>query len=551
MGYRRHNSSLAVSALSRYGEDHGHSSCVQVITKTLAPIPKYQFVPGDDDTTKETGILNDRQHLSIRDYKVLRDILNVTATSEDDDNELLQPTEDSINTPWDALEHPPAQPSSKDARLREADGSYNNLQVPLMGAANTPYARTTLALVFQGPNLSDTGLNFDSAMARGVGECFREHPNKLSSMMFCLATTSSFMMCSRRINEGHFTKPDSTNDHGSWEAWKNTAKSYSRRGGSSHAGWISTPACASGGAPIAARRPPRLRATKSRSSSTPRTAGTARSRGATRNGSPDDLRCKLGRGVDGVRQALARYQHTIPGNPEERGIAGLRRGNDGTCSDDGFVGILPVSIGDVAGAFGANQVSNAPRAIEILGITQGREWHFATLSEFRRHLGLKRHETFEDIHQSGPRAENKAILDTLGVSEKYSWDKPTRKIDPVFFDSDPTNSFKLRTLARKPESDPKDGEQYWPSIPYYGRQLQSQMMEKGKPIEECVTRTVILSGFMRREDSLVHQLLVGGGAVPVREGRVDGALGLLDAGPGRIVAPADYDAGPVAKRPGC
>lgn len=180
---------------------------IQLITKALSPIPKYQFTPGNDDNTKETGLLQDLQHLNIEDYKTLKDILEATVTGVEDDNGFLQErtvtllaklppnskdckeaTDAFVNTLWDSLEHPPARLSSKDARYREADGSYNNPDVPSMGAANTRYARTTPAMVFKMPNLPEPSLIFDSLMSRGDGSAFREHPNRISSMLFYLAT---------------------------------------------------------------------------------------------------------------------------------------------------------------------------------------------------------------------------------------------------------------------------------------------------------------------------------------------------------------------------
>jgi hypothetical protein len=44
--------------------------------------------------------------------------------------------------------------------------------------------------------------------------------------------------------------------------------------------------------------------------------------------------------------------------------------------------------------------------IEILGIIQGRKWNVAGLNEFRKHFGLKAHETFEDINSDPEVANN-------------------------------------------------------------------------------------------------------------------------------------------------
>ncbi|OTB07391.1 hypothetical protein M426DRAFT_71767 [Hypoxylon sp. CI-4A] len=497
------------------------AQAIEVIARALSPLPKYQFTPGNDDTSKETGLFQDLQHLSVDDYKTLKDVLDATLSGEEDDNKLLQErivnllaklppssregkqaTDTFVNTLWDALEHPPAQIAVKEARYREADGSNNNLDAPSMGAANTRYARTTPAMVFQNPNLPDPGFIFDSIMNRGDGSSFREHPNKISSMLFYLATiithdifqtdprdqyvnlTSSyldlsplygrnaeeqkamrtfkdgllkpdcfssrnllgfppgvgvFMIMFNRfhnyvvtqlavINEGgRFTKPDSKDDGSNWEALEKydndlfqtgrlitcglyvniVLKDYVRtilnlnRSGST---WDLDP---------------RTREKKSAFNSKPAPEATGNQVSVEFNliyrwhsalskrdekWVTDDFRKALG-GADPAKanvgeamQALARFRRGIPDEPEKREFFGLRRGEDGTYPDDDLVDFLASSIEDVAGAFGANQVPNAMRVIEILGITQAREWHVATLNEFRGHFGLKKHDTFEDIN---------------------------------------------------------------------------------------------------------------------------------------------------------
>jgi linoleate 10R-lipoxygenase len=51
----------------------------------------------------------------------------------------------------------------------------------------------------------------------------------------------------------------------------------------------------------------------------------------------------------------------------------------------------------VEGAFGANNVPKALRAVEILGMQQARNGT-AGLNEFRKFFGLKPHKTFEEIN---------------------------------------------------------------------------------------------------------------------------------------------------------
>lgn len=71
--------------------------------------------------------------------------------------------------------------------FREPDGSNNNIHNKTLGAANTPYARSTKPLVFQNPNPPDPSTIFDTLMVRDPAK-FRPHPNKISSMLFYLAT---------------------------------------------------------------------------------------------------------------------------------------------------------------------------------------------------------------------------------------------------------------------------------------------------------------------------------------------------------------------------
>lgn len=48
----------------------------------------------------------------------------------------------------------------------------------------------------------------------------------------------------------------------------------------------------------------------------------------------------------------------------------------------------------MTGAFGARNVPPIMKAIEILGIQQGRRWQTATLNELRTFFKLKPHATF-------------------------------------------------------------------------------------------------------------------------------------------------------------
>ena len=95
---------------------------------------------------------------------------------------------------------------------------------------------------------------------------------------------------------------------------------------------------------------------------------------------------------------LGKMEHMIPEDPIKRQFGGFTRGTDGKLDDDELVKCLTEGIEDLAGAFGANNVPQCMKPIEILGIIQGRKWNVAGLNEFRKHFGLQPHATFEDIN---------------------------------------------------------------------------------------------------------------------------------------------------------
>jgi len=57
--------------------------------------------------------------------------------------------------------------------------------------------------------------------------------------------------------------------------------------------------------------------------------------------------------------------------------------------------ILQDATANAAGAFGARNTPEIFRAIEVLGIKQGREWGVCTMNEFREYLGLQPFHDFE------------------------------------------------------------------------------------------------------------------------------------------------------------
>ncbi|KAI3616961.1 heme peroxidase [Moniliophthora roreri] len=82
--------------------------------------------------------------------------------------------------------------------------------------------------------------------------------------------------------------------------------------------------------------------------------------------------------------------------PKDREFGGMKRGPDGHFSDDELANILHTATENPACSFGAHGTPDALKIIEIMGINQARQWGLCTMNEFRKFLGLKQFETFEE-----------------------------------------------------------------------------------------------------------------------------------------------------------
>ncbi|KAL0260371.1 hypothetical protein SLS55_004057 [Diplodia seriata] len=149
--------------------------------------------------------LADLSHLGIDNYKTLYDVLQNQITGELVDDKtyfmerLIQAaaklpdssptgkklTDGFLTQLYSDLQHPPQSFLSGDLKYRKADGSYNSLKHPMLGAAGMPYARTVQPKTPQMTALPDAGVVFDSLMSRNKSE---KHPNQISSMLFYLAS---------------------------------------------------------------------------------------------------------------------------------------------------------------------------------------------------------------------------------------------------------------------------------------------------------------------------------------------------------------------------
>ncbi|KAL8388136.1 hypothetical protein RB595_009431 [Gaeumannomyces hyphopodioides] len=166
----------------------------------------YPNAPGNSGKPVPTGLADDIDKLGFKDIDTLLIFLNSAVKGVNDDQKFLlerliqllaklppasregkRLTDGLVNDLWDSLDHPPVASLGKGFSFREPDGSKNNIHLPDLGAANTPYARSTKPLVFQNPNPPDPTTIFDTLLARDPAK-FRPHPNKISSMLFYLAT---------------------------------------------------------------------------------------------------------------------------------------------------------------------------------------------------------------------------------------------------------------------------------------------------------------------------------------------------------------------------
>ncbi len=173
----------------------------QLIHASLKPLPTQSGDGAYLDKEEHTGILTDLRSLGLKDVKTVKHIMEDKASGKPQDDrkyhmeEIMQlvaalPTKSNtrveltklfLDELWNSLEHPPQSYLGEDYQYRSGDGSRNSYQFPLLGAANTPYARSVNPKTIQPGALPDPGLIFDSVFAR---EKFTPHPNGVSSIFF-------------------------------------------------------------------------------------------------------------------------------------------------------------------------------------------------------------------------------------------------------------------------------------------------------------------------------------------------------------------------------
>lgn len=158
-----------------------------------------------DETTRSKRVVNVLRAFNLSNLKTVKDVALVGVEGEpiDDKTYLMERivqlaadlpvtsrtsatlTNAFLNVLWTDLQHPPQSYLGHKFIFRNADGSGNNILWPHLGAAGQPYARTVRPQFLQPVARPDPGIIFDSILAR---QRFEPHPNKISSVLFYVAT---------------------------------------------------------------------------------------------------------------------------------------------------------------------------------------------------------------------------------------------------------------------------------------------------------------------------------------------------------------------------
>jgi len=165
------------------------------------PLPSQTGDAQYQEKEEHSGFWADMKSLGVKDLHTVREIIADKASGKPQDDKKMHmehvmqlvaalPSKSAnrveltslfLDELWNSLQHPPLSYMSDEWRYRSADGRNNSYIFPILGAANTPYARSVNPKVVQPGALPDPGLIFDSVLAR---EKFKPNPNRVSSILF-------------------------------------------------------------------------------------------------------------------------------------------------------------------------------------------------------------------------------------------------------------------------------------------------------------------------------------------------------------------------------
>ncbi|KZV98733.1 heme peroxidase [Exidia glandulosa HHB12029] len=94
--------------------------------------------------------------------------------------------------------------------------------------------------------------------------------------------------------------------------------------------------------------------------------------------------------------AVRSWMSKFSKDPGEWEFGSLKRQRDGKFRDEDLARVMKEATTNVAGAFGAQGVPPVLRVVEIMAIEEARSWGVCSLNEFRKFMGLKPYESFEE-----------------------------------------------------------------------------------------------------------------------------------------------------------
>lgn len=177
------------------------SSLFETVRASLATLEKSSRASASDDNISQMGLISDIKSLGFKDYGTLLQFLNASVTGNNDDNHHLLErlvqllaklpphskqmkglSNGFVNQLWTTLDHPPVSSLGNQYKYRRADGSYNNIHAPQLGAANTPYARSVKPTAFQNPDFPDPDVVFER-LSKGSWPLFSRTHHSLNQSL--------------------------------------------------------------------------------------------------------------------------------------------------------------------------------------------------------------------------------------------------------------------------------------------------------------------------------------------------------------------------------
>ncbi|KAL0059840.1 hypothetical protein AAF712_013377 [Marasmius tenuissimus] len=167
------------------GESRGHSAVTNVIHRIQAQVSKGPVSPDPRvvDAFLDTVIHPD----GVDDRKgAFNAGLTLLSRLHPDSNISKKMSDATISMMYNTIPHPTAALLGPTYSFRQADGGSNNLQLPELGRARTPYARSVQGKWCISPSaLPDPGLVFETLLKRRKAT---PHPNGNSSFTFAFAS---------------------------------------------------------------------------------------------------------------------------------------------------------------------------------------------------------------------------------------------------------------------------------------------------------------------------------------------------------------------------